>query len=352
MVTALGMDLSHSCINALSGINRIMELDSKIVDIKTSQPVPIKAHAIPFLQGYEHIGKLLHLAAFALKNLQDSDCNSTRRGFIMVIPNPLKYSTSKTIKEYINYAFDDHLHRYNIDLLSKRLRYIIHDNFEKSNIIIIESGSNGFISALEKGNELINTQQWDSFVVCVVDSLCENYALQWLVDNKKITPEGEKDGIIPGEAGVVMVVRKKNRVLPKQKHQYKLKYMYEYLINPSDREKTGSITLADLIDKSIHPDFINSTDLLFIHDMNGEEWRRNNWIDTQIKLLAKNPDWKLVPTVYPAEFWGDTGIGAFPLGVGLGVYLLSQPGNRYKQILVVQNSDEGMCGIIALEKEE
>lgn len=201
-VTSLGLDVSTTCAAIRAGISRPSPLKHfSVLDEDSQQLQGLPCHSVPLItEGFSTLPRWENMLNAAINDLIKRidgrkihiDWNKT--GLILCLPN-LDSARFMTAVECAQDEIEDSFFK---PLISN-----LNISVNPKNCKVLSTGPCAPYSALEK---LSNTQQleWQSFIICSVDSYLDTFSIEWLGQNDRINLDGSV-GLVPGEAATAIL---------------------------------------------------------------------------------------------------------------------------------------------------
>jgi 3-oxoacyl-[acyl-carrier-protein] synthase-1 len=207
--------------------------------------------------------------------------------------------------------------------------------------------------ALARAAEALQTGQVDAALVCGFDSLLDSAALEPLHLQRRIKTRGTTSGLIPGEAGVCLVVE---TAAAARRRKVTVLARVEAIALEQDAGAHGpeapvtAHALGRVLEATTAGAGGAQAFTRVIADLNGERWRFLEWSLAETRFSGGlPPGWRLW---HPADLLGDVGAAFGPLAAVLAVRAFARGYAGPGKVLVVASSDRGERGALALAPPE
>ncbi|MDH5229513.1 MAG: hypothetical protein OEZ58_07685 [Gammaproteobacteria bacterium] len=200
-----------------------------------------------------------------------------------------------------------------------------------------------------------------SRIICLgVDSLLEPRILQGLLSDGLVKTAVEKNGLIPGEASVALLLDTSDRAQERASTHGAtiLNTVYKSLSFNLDDEQwrdhaayTIGRELGHAIDDACRVLDAKPFSGDIYLDLNGENWRAKAWASAQIILQQKQLiDWEQSEEIIPGTSVGDIGVTTPLLHMALAIRSFAENYASSRYALIVSVGEVGDVGVILLEK--
>lgn len=352
MATSLG-SLVMGCAAARAGIVRAVPVDLVVGSRDSELPQQVTGHACPPVEGFEGLGRLLHLASLALEDLllhtNSLGSRQSRLPLLVALP-PLEERPGlqqqlhwEDESRELSRSFIDGLHRLSS---SSGIAW---------DIRVSQRGHAGFLGLLNDAMEMLRAGQAEACVVGGVDSYLDVGTQEWLYATGRLKHPNQPVGLMPGEgAAFVRVerVQSANRaghvilasVGPVVVHTetYRL-----------DDERPGlhGRALVEAIREVLQRNEQRERDVrVMIHDLNGQERRAREWGTALIQLLSDFRSLGELERWLPAVSFGDTGCAAGAIAACMAIRAFARGYSRGNEILLCNASEQGERGAAILRR--
>ncbi len=210
------------------------------------------------------------------------------------------------------------------------------------------SGSPALASALAAALEMLRRGSLDMAVVGVVDSLVDVPVLQELDRNHRLKTEFNPDGLVPGEAAVVLLLAAEHGVIAKEARR--LGYVARVLklaadgAAADDGRATARI-VHELFD-GIRPPAPNAGRRWVLLDLNGEFGRSRDWGHALVRLVSSDRAFDDHELWHCADAFGDTGAANAGLALCVAAHAFARGHAPSPHAAVVTASDGARSGIL------
>ncbi|MGQ7846629.1 hypothetical protein ACUNV4_19255 [Granulosicoccus sp. 3-233] len=329
LVTSLGNDSPSTCAAIRCHLDNIQETpytDSSGQAIRASL-----ATLVGDIQGEQ---RLIWLAAAALQECLDTDTTIHVQSTPLILCLPQRERPGRPIENDDDFlvSIQDRLGR----------QFSPHSR-------ILDQGHVAVAMALRNARQLLdNDASIQHVLIASADTLCNSESLSHLEEHDRLLTHKNSDGLIPGEAGAALIVKRTSATTTSM-HCLGLGFSMEPAPILSDKPCRAD-GLATAIRGALQEAQIPMQDLAYrITDLSGEHYYfREASLALSRTLRVVRDDFDLL---HPAEYTGDTGaaLGLIILAYQQYIFLIQPP--RLPQVLVHLANDDGRRAAIILGSE-
>ncbi|MCY1073680.1 hypothetical protein [Archangium lansingense] len=351
MSSCLG-PLTTACAAFRAGISRVRaSREFRYFPEEDNAPLPLQTCSIPVSTfGFSAAGRLVAILGDTLEEFQrrlKSEDLGTDTALFLVLPDPLE-------REFPMRAalMEDPPRR--VEALGQ---FVLGQTFEnlgmkwrgmKGRFFI--GGQVAFARALQAAQAVLESRSAGACLVMAVDSYLSPPTLSRLVRERRVKTDDFPVGFIPGEVGVVMLLRpaagsrregSASSVFIQQVH----------VSEPPASNQAEGRALAFCVERVLQPQGAPAPEEpLLVSDHNGEQRRASEWGSLLVHLQAAHPDWKLENAWFPAIGFGETGAASGAVGSCVSARGLERGYARARSALVLSTSEDGARAAILLNK--
>ncbi|MEM1450264.1 MAG: hypothetical protein AAGI22_14205 [Planctomycetota bacterium] len=321
MTSALGPDAASACAAARAGIVRAADLPGfTLIRKDDGEPEAVRGHAAhSATRGFEGYGRLLALARQAALDLaHDADRNAAelgRLGLYLAIGSTERFRAGleRVEVERVRSSLEEEIAAAEAgpggEELAAAIERTLGWSFGGRKPVIFAGEHTAFAEACLRAARDIGAGQIDRAVVGVVDSLVDPLALRWLLATDRLKTGNAPTGLMPGEAGVLVLLEKPSATPPGDAERPLLRAV-ALDHDPVDRYAEApplGVGLARVLEALATTASDPAALGWVLVDQNGETFRGTDWGHAVIRLVS-NHDELHDASVWPiaAEF-GDTG---------------------------------------------
>ena len=330
MVSSIGNDWTQSCAAHRAGFNQFMEYEDYFPEneeLDFSEPAPLIGARSPYYGTDMENSRAPRLALPALQELIHSanigrDLFDKTDMLVTVATGSRSEIEAEVTREY-----------------TKKLL-----SFSKNALgirEIIKAEHTGFPVLLSIAREKMLKENKQCCVLLTVDSYHYPETLAVLDKNKRIKSKRTKDGFIPGEAAVAVLVETYEHALGRKAnikaHIESVSHAREENTIFSDKPSSGN-GLAKVI-KNVCIASNNYLPEWVLCDLNGESYRAFEWGMAQVKL--SNEFSKLKTVWHPADCFGDVGASSGAVMMGIVIKAFEKKYAPSQQALILCSEDDG-----------
>lgn len=216
-----------------------------------------------------------------------------------------------------------------------------------SEIKVYPAGHAAGLMALAQACQDIVNRETEIAIVYGVDSLLDASYLQALYNQDLLKTEQESSGVIPGEAGVALIVE--SAVQAAQRSAIPLATIRAIALDAEAPDRTSAAT-GEALTRAIQNVLQTTGDPLKINrvlvDLNGERNRFLEWATIETRCMHALPrNWQLQ---HPADCCGDTGAAFGVLAVAITANAQSSTQSQATGTLICGSSTRGERGAAAV----
>lgn len=360
MVTSVGLDAVNAAAAIRVGFNRFSPIES--IPFYEDDEIDMRVNGAPvsvLTRGFVQQARWIRLAHRALEDLLQTSTLDTLD----------TYQWGKTQANWFlphsvdAFSWPDDevntlLQHYFIKPLSTSLAVPI----SSSDDDLILQGATGFAANFSVILQRFSAQQCSRLICIAVDSLLEPRILHGLLSEQRVKTAEEKNGLIPGEAAVALLIE------PDQLAHERGSAHGATLLNvihkraPIKRDDeqwriNGAFAIGRVLAQAIEDACCVLEDKPFVGDiyldLNGEEWRAKAWSNAQIILQQKQLiDWDRCQEIVSGTSVGDIGTASTLLHIALVVRSFVENYATSDHALIATVSEEGDIGVVILKNEE
>jgi 3-oxoacyl-[acyl-carrier-protein] synthase-1 len=330
VVSALGLDWETSCAAFRCGISRAGKLDH--FRIQADDPWEVEfavGHQVDLLtRGFEGHGRLLRLLKGALSDLIPRvpvalrDSGSTPA--YLCLPNP--HRTLSNIELIVDEEIRDETRARSVDRppteVSDAAEALL---FHAAALAkwpgtvrlagVSHAGYTGMIEMIDRCLSDMQAGRTVHAIVGTVDSLLDDETLAWLSSTRRLKNPAIATGMIPGEAGVVLLLSERQANADGMGIVESLAFDEEDQPFETRQSALGKGLSGVIRQVASTTGWPGQDPPWVLSDQNGETYRASDWGWALHRLTAADPVFAATRVWFPAVSFGDTG-GA---GAGLGV---------------------------------
>jgi len=352
MITSVGYDAKTSCASIRAGIVRPSEiLHFSVLDEDTHKTEPLVGYPIKNVtDGFGSVGRWLEMSKYAAQDLIKSvklpDMNDTQfwneTALVFVTPN---LSAAR-------FEFEDLINAENaVDMLVKPFLAELPLPVSRDKCFVVSEDNIGVISSFKLMEELNTKEHIERFILIVVDSSIDAYALSWISSVGQLKTTKKPTGLIPGEAAAALLFETTNGYQNSGSkpllgiNSYNTKIEDNNLF--SDIPSSGE-ALKLCIEETLHSLNLGQpyTGIVYT-DLNGEEWRAREYSGARVGV-SKNFLSQNVKEQIPALSLGDVGVVNAACSLCMIVEAKKRAYLRNNNALVVASSATGHVGSLAV----
>jgi 3-oxoacyl-[acyl-carrier-protein] synthase-1 len=211
----------------------------------------------------------------------------------------------------------------------------------------IPGGRTAFARALQAAGAYLAGRPGGSCVVAALDSLLDPQLLEPLLQQRRLKTEDNPVGIIPGEAGVALLLRAADR-LPAADLRSRALIRGVSLTAPPDEDMPPDGRALAACVRALLPSQELEAEPFWVSDHTGEEERALEWGNLQVLLRGEPPHWGTFDAWFPVMGFGDTGAVSGGVGLCLAARALERGYAPARSILVLSAAEDGGRSAILL----
>lgn len=340
LVSSLGTSV-QACAADRAGITRARELPF-VAGMDGIEPARVLGHPVPFVEGYEGVGRLVCLARLALEDLSEGwqgGATSGRLPVIMVVPPIEERAELLTDVEAMSPSPDDlsDLGK----LLFDRARDAVPWGRRAAPVLVVEGEQPAAFEALSEAARQVTAGSADACVVCCVDSLLDRSMLETLLVTRRLKTVSNPTGLMPGECAAAFVVE---RFHPRREQNRRplgrLVRLGQAEATGGEEEPAGSIAaLSRALVHALRPGARPPP--LALVDLNGEPERANIWGNALVRAQVQHPVLGDLRTSTPAANFGEVGAATGGLFICLALAAFARGYAGGDEMLLVCSSADG-----------
>jgi 3-oxoacyl-[acyl-carrier-protein] synthase I len=351
MVCSLGLDAGTACAAARAGFSGAAELNFKITNLETNEPVPVVGHAVPLaLKGFEGFGRLLRLAQLAINDLREnthwSGLDAERAGLWLAMPSADRSSRAiappDAKVEYENAYLEQPIQFPDSATILKRFAGMITHGMLPDHLHLVHGGHASFAAGLEQARKQILGSELTHAILLGVDTLVESHTLQWLHDHGRLKSDDNPVGLMAGEAAVAVLLEPDGRARSRKAPllasvpAIALSEDAQHLYTDKPPLGQGLAAAVAAVNDQL-PDRLQSP--WIISDHNGEVHRATDWGYALPRLISRIEALRAAIVTYPAIAFGDTGAASGGVALCSAVRSFARKYSPARSALVVSSSD-------------
>ncbi|MCK4707520.1 MAG: hypothetical protein KAU21_02800 [Gammaproteobacteria bacterium] len=330
MVSSIGNDWAQSCTAYHAGINQFMEYEDffpENEELDFSDPAPLIGARAPYFNTDMESNRAPRLALPALQELIHS--SNIERDLFDKLDLLVTVATGPRLKTEaeITNEFTDKILNVSKNATGIRER--------------IKAAHTGFPALLSIAQEKVLKENKQCFVLVTIDSYHYPETLEALDENKRIKSKRAKDGFIPGEAAVAVLVETVEHAVNRKA---KIKAYIESIAHAreentifSDKPSSGNGLVTAI--KNVCSAANNYSPEWVLCDLNGESYRAYEWGMAQVKL--SNEFNKLKTVWHPADCFGDVGSSSGAVMMAVAIHAFEKGYAPSQRALIFCSEDDG-----------
>lgn len=341
MVTPVGLDMVHSCSSIRAGLTRFNSYDDHFCfssEHGEREPEPVVCARVPLpMDGPERMPILLHAAAQDLvrNTVSRSDMFVYARTFVG-LPPALR---TGAVRDFLG-----------VEQAREALQRIgPGSNPDDMNFFF--SGGVAFLDALESACRAIKNGQCETGIIVCADSYHDPYTLAWLDGKMRLKSQRNRDGFIPGEAGVAVGVESAASARANGSTILARIDSLGRSIEPrslKSGEPSTAVGLTQAITQAVGPEL---TEIAWVAcDLNGESYRAQEWGNAQVRLTGAFRHLKHV--WHPADCVGDVGAASAGLLTVIAARAMQRGYAPADRCLIWSAADDGQRSAMIISKVE
>lgn len=372
VITGMGVQsslggMATACAAARAGVSRTRELEDFPVLAEDGTEVRVSGHIVRTATGFHGSARLLSLGWSALEDLLRTQPElrtlpHAHTGLLLCLPDPTSRRPRQPADETQAQASQSPPAP-RPPALSPGGRELCSHLTRLAGLPIPEhhwgdacQGHAGPALMLHQALLALRTRQWSRCLLGALDSLVDEQALEWLHETGRLKAPDTPDGIVPGEAGVFIMLERFDEA--RRRGANILAVATEVAVtHEAQHFLTGhpSSALAQVaaLSQILSPQHAPAPrEVLLINDHNGETYRANEWGSLLIRLAAQFPSVRVNAAWFPAMCFGDTGAASMALGICMATRSFHRGYHRAPTALLLSSSDAGPRGALRLDHPE
>ncbi|NVJ24057.1 MULTISPECIES: hypothetical protein [Myxococcus] len=342
MMTSLGQGAESVCAAIRCGLSRPRPIGDVVVwDADAQDEVPLIGHPVEGVtEGFQGLGRWSRLARLALSDLIRYSALEAwpgeawkRCGFLFCAPSlaPDRFS----------------FHLAETALLIERLLQAAKLPIPVESRLFFPLGESATWMALKAAGQHLSSGRWDRALLLSVDSLLDTSSLRWLAETRRLKGPEHPVGLMPGEAGVCLLLENPRRCLGRPEATLLAVGMAEAPEEALSKARGTGQALSRAINEALTLTRHAPVGTV-IGNLNGEEHRASAWglALTQTPRSALPSD---VREVWPAVNLGDVGAASAAVGMCYAARSMTRRHARPGHTLVWGVSDHGAQGAVLLD---
>jgi len=223
------------------------------------------------------------------------------------------------------------------------------DSWSSHDRLLVAEGHLGLTAALAIVGEHLG-RSWRSVLVVAADSYLDLATLDWLRRHARLKADGNETGVVPGEAGVCLLLepgsaaRRSGATIHALVRSVALS-RWESADAPTDPEAgRGLASVLREVSAGVEPSLLRNS--LAVTDLNGELGRSMRW-GTALTMLEG--ELRHLQLVCPAESFGEIGAASGPASVCVAAESFARGYSPSSLTFVVSMDNGGASGAILLQ---
>lgn len=369
VITGLGVQSSlggvtMACAASRAGITRLRELEDFPVLADDGSQENARGHPVLSVTGFRGNARLLSLGWAALEDLLRQQpgirkLQPDRTGLLLCLPS-LK---SRQVPERTRTLHLQHFEDESLIIppssspggrdLCARLTQLGRLSVPEANWADTCSGHAGLALMISFALESLRTYRLSQCLIGALDSLVEPAALEWLHGIRRLKLPDKPDGIIPGEAGVFILLERideaQRRGVDALATVTQATVAYEPHHLQSGRPSTAKAQAQAFSQVLEMPHAPLPAEVWLLSDHNGETYRAHEWGCLLMRLGSQFPSVRVNATWLPAISFGDTGAASMALSACMAVRAFTRGYHPAPTALLSSSSDTGLRGAVRIE---
>ncbi|QDE80258.1 hypothetical protein BHS07_01020 [Myxococcus xanthus] len=348
-VTSVGHSVDAACAAIRAGVSRPRKLrEFRVVEEESQEDIPVSGHPIRgYTDGFQLIGRWLRLAQGAVEDMLSHPGVSgmpavfwQKTGLVVVTPpadDEVFLSEPGGALEQIRESYLHPLHR-SLGLA-----------IAEPNVELIPIGHAGTAAGLVHGQQWMASRGLERVLTISVDSYMDELLLHQLASHRRLKTEDHPVGLMPGEAGVCLLVETDASA---RRRGVESAILIDTIATGREPDHFGSgrqnmgrglaACIQEVLSRLPSP-----FDGDIYADLNGEQWRSHEWGCVRVHL---GPRLGAARLHLPGTYVGDVGAASGALGVCLAAHDLSRGHGRQSTSLVISSSEHGEVGCLSLRR--
>ncbi|WP_164002338.1 hypothetical protein [Pyxidicoccus caerfyrddinensis] len=348
MLSSIGHDVVTACAALRAGIVRPAPvIGTDVLDLESGEMVPVMGHPVRGVtEGFLFLGLWMRMAERAIRDLltygqlpEPEQAGFWRTCELMVVTPTLEPARFPLLDEPVDSAFlkEDY---------AGTLLELTGLSIPLERVHSFPAGHVGVATALEQAARIIEGDRAERCLIVAVDSYLEPDTLDWLASRHRLKHGGNPVGLMPGEAGIALLLEAPRAVEARRGHVDAWVQGIALADTGSPRDarsaRRDGIVLADTL-ASMSPTSPFRGDV--VADLNGEEWRARELGGALARLGPGLSDARLI---LPATSLGDVGAASGGVGVCLAARAFARGYARTNESIVMSLAETGRVAAIRL----
>jgi 3-oxoacyl-[acyl-carrier-protein] synthase-1 len=218
---------------------------------------------------------------------------------------------------------------------------------------LVQRGHAGFALAVQEARRQLLGSELTHAVVLAVDTLIESPTLQWLLDHGRLKTDANPVGLMPGEAGVAVLLEPAGRASSRKARSLAsiaavaVAEDEHHLFSDKPPIGMGLAAAVQDLHKQL-PDGVQTP--WIISDHSGEVHRATDWGYALPRLVRQIDAWKDPLVSYPAISFGDTGSASGGVELAVAIRSYARKYAPARDAVLVTSSDHGERAAIAVSQ--
>ncbi|MBU8897879.1 hypothetical protein KRR26_19875 [Corallococcus sp. M34] len=342
LISSVGLSSEGTCAAIRADIVRPSPIETfRTWDIDSQDEVALTGHPVRgFTDGFQGIGRWSRLGRLALSDmLRHSGMLEARERFAQACGFIL--CTPEISGDRFQFASDE------VRLLALRLIAAAGLHISSTDTVTLSTGINSPLQALQLIQQKIAAGAWQRAIILAVDSLTDEASLQWLHSAHRLKTPSSAIGIMPGEAGVCLLVEGPRRLSPRTEAVLESVAIQERAAPRATAIQQGLVLSAAINSVLAESQAAPVGDIL--GNLNGEERRALAWGMARVRI----PPQRLSNTVretWPATSLGDTGTTSAAISLCLAARAFVRGYARTDATLIWTLADSGAASACVIRK--
>lgn len=346
VVTGLGMssslgDAHTACAATRAGVSMGRETRFSVLTSEDEE-VSVIGHSVPSAAGFRGVGKLLCLAVPAVHDLlsrtEIDDRQMDRTGLCLCLPEPTTWSQrhAEPTPEGAAPAIPSCG-----STLGARLSQLTPLGIPEQNREYFDMGQAGLVHAIRRAANRLSAGAWQRCVVGAIDSLLDEWTLQWLLRAGRLKTPDKPDGLQPGEAGVFLLLERYDHARRRGASVISVIGETAIAVGEPGRPIEDGAALSQAVGPIADgPESAAGGDRWLISDHNGEERRARELACMLVRFSARHPGFAATRWL-PAASFGDTGAASAAVALCLASRAFARGYAPGPAAVIVASSDDG-----------
>ncbi|MFY0522369.1 hypothetical protein ACN28I_03845 [Archangium gephyra] len=348
LLSSIGHDVVTTCAALRAGLVRPAPIiGTDVLELDSGEMVPVMGHPVKGVtEGFLFVGLWTRMAERAIRDLleygglPDPDRSDFWRTCELLLVTPhLDPARFPLLDGPVDESFLK-------DGYASTLLEITRLAIPTARAHAFPAGHVGVAAALETAARIIEGGRAERCLIIAVDSYLEPDTLDWLAGHRRLKTGDNPVGLMPGEAGVALLLESSRAVEARGGHVDAWIHDAALVDTGSPREKKDArrdgSALAKLL-SSLMPELPFRGDVVV--DLNGEQWRAREFGTALAHLGTGLAEARVL---LPATSLGDTGAASGGVGVCMAARAFARGYARTQESVVVSLSETGQAAAIRL----